>query len=164
MKLLEQKRTFIDCPPSPKKNGVQQILMEVVVYRKRTQKTTKSNFGCDVLVRAAARRGWQKGMIISRKGSGCREWKTKNKKPEPVRTEGPLVFLIFVYVGMEVGMEIRVSLNTVNFIGLGFQAFFGCERDYGRSGSMGDRWKMPAILVLGSFSQLYWKASPRYSG
>lgn len=57
MKLLEQKRTCIDFPPSKKKNGVQQILMEVVVYRKRTQKTTKSDFGCGVLVIAAARRG-----------------------------------------------------------------------------------------------------------
>lgn len=63
----------------------------------------------------------------------------KKQKPEPVRTEGPLVFLIFVYMGMEEGMEIRVSLNTIIFIGLGFQAFFGCGRDYGRSESTGDR-------------------------
>lgn len=79
-------------------------------------------------------------MIISRKGSGCREWgKKKKKKPEPDRTKGPLVFLIFVYVGMEVGVEIRVSLNTVIFVGPGFQAFFGYEQDYDRSGDMGDR-------------------------
>lgn len=161
MKLLEQKRTFIDFPPSQKKNGLQQILMVVVVYRKRTQKPTQSDFGCGVLVIAAARRGCQKWMIISRKGSGYSEWGKKTNKPEPDRTKGPLVFLIFVYVGMEVGVEIRVSLNTIIFVGPGFQAFFGYEQDYGRSGDMGDRWKMPAVLVLGSIPQLYWKASPQ---
>ena len=40
---------------------------------------------------------------------------------------------------MEVGVEIRVSLNTVIFVGPGSQAFFGYEQDYGRSGGMGDR-------------------------
>ena len=133
--------------------------------QKKDRKTTESDFGCGVLVIATASRSCQKWMIISRKGSGCREWKNKTKqKPKPVRTEGPLVFLIFVYVWMEVGVEIRVSLNTVIFVGPGFQAFFGYEQDYGRSGGMGNRWKMPAVLVLGSISQLYWKASPRYSG
>lgn len=70
---------------------------------------------------------------------GMGKKKKQKQKPEPDGTKGPLVFLIFVYVGMEVGVEIRVSLNTIIFVGPGFQAFFGYEQDYGRSGDMGDR-------------------------
>ena len=46
---------------------------------------------------------------------------------EAVRREGPVFCLVFVCVGMGIGVEIRVSLNIIIFVGPGFQALFGYE-------------------------------------